>query len=52
LSDVEMHQLVCSCHTGESVRSGTVAECVRAVAEPGPRLWSMFLNAIFIFRRS
>ncbi|WP_104667096.1 hypothetical protein [Ensifer adhaerens] len=52
LSDIEMHQLVCSCHTGETVRSGTVAECVRAVAEPGPNLWSMFLNAFFIFRRS
>ncbi|MGE6784540.1 hypothetical protein ACQKGL_18685 [Ensifer adhaerens] len=52
LSDLEMHQLVCSCHTGETVRSGTVAECVRAVAEPGPSPWSMFLNAFFIFRRS
>lgn len=52
LSDLEMHQLVCSCHTGETVRSGIVAECVRAVAEPGPSPWSMFLNAFFIFRRS
>ncbi|WP_429820453.1 hypothetical protein [Ensifer sp. B1-9] len=52
LSDLEMHQLVCSCHTGETVRSGTVAECVRAVAEPAPSPWSMFLNAFFIFRRS
>jgi hypothetical protein len=52
LSDLEMHQLVCSCYTGETVRSGTVAECVRAVAEPPPSPWSMLLNAFFIFRRS
>ncbi|MFK0278687.1 hypothetical protein ACIQUG_33845 [Ensifer sp. NPDC090286] len=51
LSDLEMHQLVCSCHSGETVRSGTVAECVRAVAEPSPSLLSMLMNALLIFRR-
>ncbi|KSV71070.1 hypothetical protein N183_28200 [Sinorhizobium sp. Sb3] len=50
LSDLEMHQLVCSCHSGDTVRADAVAECVRAVAEPSPGLLAMLLNAMMIFR--
>jgi hypothetical protein len=52
LSDWELHQLVCSCHSGATVRAEAVAQCVRAVAEPSPGLLSMLLNAMMIFRAS
>ncbi|OCP17922.1 MULTISPECIES: hypothetical protein [unclassified Ensifer] len=50
LSDLEVHQLVCSCHSGATVRAGAVAQCLRAVAEPGPGLLTMLLNALMILR--
>ncbi|NRQ17407.1 hypothetical protein [Ensifer sesbaniae] len=50
LSDLDMHQLVCSCHSGATVRAAVVAECVREVAAPGPGLFAMLLNAMMIFR--
>lgn len=52
LSSFEMHQLVCSCHSGATVRAEAVAQCLRAVAEPSPGLLAMLMNAMMIFRRS
>lgn len=50
LSDLDMHQLVCSCHSGATVRAAAVAECVREVSAPSPGLLSMLFNAMKIFR--
>ncbi|WEX90078.1 hypothetical protein PZN02_005431 [Sinorhizobium garamanticum] len=52
LSDWDLHQLVCSCHSGATVQADAVAQCVREVAEPSPGLFSMLLNALHVFRSS
>ncbi|WEX79474.1 hypothetical protein PYH37_006395 (plasmid) [Sinorhizobium numidicum] len=48
LTDWELHQLVCSCHSGGTVRAEAAARCVREILEPRPSLFAMLLNALLI----
>ncbi|TCN21287.1 hypothetical protein EV184_12663 [Sinorhizobium americanum] len=52
LSDWELHQLVCSCHSGATVRAETAARNVRDILEPRPGLFAMLLNALLVVRSS
>jgi hypothetical protein len=52
LTDWELHQLVCSCNSGATVRAEAAARCVREVLEPRPGLFAMLLNALLIVRSS
>ncbi|MEY9163599.1 hypothetical protein ABIE78_001718 [Sinorhizobium fredii] len=48
LTDWELHQLVCSCHSGATVRAEAAARCVREILESRPGLFAMLLNALLI----
>ncbi|AFL51247.1 hypothetical protein USDA257_c26730 [Sinorhizobium fredii USDA 257] len=50
LADWQLHHVVCSCHSGATVRSGKAAEYVREVAKPYPGLLAMLWDALRIFR--
>lgn len=52
LTDWELHELVCSCHSGATMRAETAARCVRDILEPRPGLFAMLLNALLIVRSS
>lgn len=50
LADWQLHNIVCSCHSGATVRAGKAAEVVREIAEPRPSLFAMLWEALLIFR--
>ncbi|THK33878.1 hypothetical protein EHS39_33565 [Ensifer sp. MPMI2T] len=50
LTDWQLHQIVCGCYSGTTVRAGTAAQWVRDAAQSRPGLFSMLWDALFIFR--
>lgn len=49
-TDCQLHYIVCSCHSGVTVRGDAAAERVRDVAKPHPGLIGMLWDALLIFR--
>ena len=49
-TDCQLHYIVCSCHSGATVRADAAAERVRDVAKPHPGLIGMLWDALLTFR--
>jgi hypothetical protein len=50
LDDWQLHQVVCSCHSGATVFAGRAARYVRKAAEDRPGLFAMLWDSVVIFR--
>lgn len=49
-TDCQLHHVVCSCHSGATVRADTAAQRVRDAAKPHPGLIGLLWDALLIFR--
>ncbi len=52
LTDWQLHRVVCSCHSGETVRAETAARYVREAATRRPGLFARLWDTLLIFRQT